>query len=116
MKESIEAYMEEKIAKAIKTNKTNKMTYASAAAIDDDSISGLQATKQGKEFRTLIAETKNEELLSENDRQRREMNIIIHGVKEGKEYSDTQIKESDKTYVNALFAILGLTISVKSIT
>ena len=116
MKESIEASMEEKIAKAIATNKTNKLTYASAAATDDNGISGLQATKQGNEFRTLIAETKNEEILSENDRQRREMNIIIHGVKEGKEVSDIQIKESDKTYVKALFAILGLTISVKSIT
>ena len=49
---SLETTVEEKIAKALHPTKPSTMSYASAA------ISGNQATKQGNDFRTLIADTK----------------------------------------------------------
>ena len=113
MKVSIEKTVEAKMAKVLESNKSPTMSYASAATIAEN---GNQATKQGNDFRTLIADTKNEELICENDRQRREMNIIVHGVKERTKNSEDRMIELDQTYVKELFSILGLTINAKSIT
>ena len=113
MKVSIEKTVEQKIAKVLESNNSPTMSYASAATIAEN---GNQTTKQGNDFRTLIADTKNEELICENDRQRREMNIIVHGVKERTKNSEDRMIELDQTYVKELFSILGLTINAKSIT
>ena len=115
MKVSIEASLEEKIANAFESKKsfpTIQSTYASAVG----DTSNSQATKQGNQFRTIIAETKNEELLTKNDRQRRETNIIVHGVKERSKCPESRMKEHDVTYINELLAVLGVNLDVKLIT
>ena len=114
MKDSIEASIEVKIANALQSH-TGHMSYAAAAA-DIGNDGNASTAKQGIEFRTIIANTKNEELLSETDKQRREMNIIIHGVKERSKNSEKQMKDLDDTYVDSLFEILGLTIRPRSTT
>ena len=69
MKVAIEASMEKKITDAFESKSTPSSTYAAATV---NSNSKLQAPKQGNQFRTIMAETKNEEILFENDRERRE--------------------------------------------
>ena len=113
MKDSIEASIEVKIANALQSH-TGQMSYAAAAGIGNDGNASI--AKQGNEFRTFIANSKNEELVSESDKQRRENNIIIHGVKERSKNSEKQMKELDDTYVDSLFEILGLTIRPTSTT
>ena len=113
MKVAIEASLEKKISDAFESKSTpSTLSYAAATT---NYNSKLQAPKQGNQFRTIMAETKNEEILFENDRQRREANIIVHGVKERSKCTESLMKEHDKTYINELFAILGVKTDVKSI-
>ena len=113
MKVAIEGSLEKKISDAFESKSTaSTPTYAAAT---NDYNSKLQAPKQGNQFRTIMSETKNEEILFENDRQRREANIIVHSVKERSKCTESLMKEYDKTYINELFAILGVKKDVKSI-
>ena len=119
MKVSIEASMEKKIARAFGSSNSIGTTYAAATrttTTDGKEASSFPTTNQGNDFRTIMADTKNEELLTENDRQRRAANIIIHGVKERSKHPESRMEELDKNYISALFAVLGLQISANSVT
>ena len=120
MKVSIEAAMEEKITRAFGSSSSVGTTYAAATktttTTDGKAPSSFPTTNQGNDFRTIMADTKNDELLTENDRQRRPANIIIHGVTERSKHPESGMEELDKNYVSALFAVLGLQISANSVT
>ena len=108
MKVSLETAMEGKIANALEKS---KMTYASCAATG---VQDLQNT-QGITLNSVI-ETKNAEMVIEYQRQRRENNIIVHGVSEDGQNSDEQRKIMDETYISELFQILGVNVKPSSIT
>ena len=120
MKVSIEAAMEEKIARAFGSSSSVGTTFAVATKTtlptDGKPPSSFPTTNQGNDFRTIIADTKNEELITENDRQRRATNIIIHGVLERSKRPESRMEELDKNYVSAFFAVFGLQISANSVT
>ena len=107
MKEFIQTSIDEKLEKHI--NKSQTMTYASKAA------SGVQK-QEGNELRSFMLEAKNAEIVIANERQRRENNIVIHGVKENAELPEEQRKQMDDTFITALLLILGVNAKPKSTT
>ena len=110
MKESIQSSIEEKIAK---TYETHKKTYASTAS---SGIEESNTNTKGNSLQSIMIEAKNAEIILENERQKRENNIIIHGVKENIDSSDENKKGMDDTYITALLLILGVNVKPKSIT
>ena len=103
--------MEEKIATAFGSSSSVGTTYAAATKTTTTTVgkapSSFPTTNQGNDFRTIMADTKNEELLTENDRQRRATNIIIHGVTERSKHPESRMEELDKNYVSAFLGYLA---------
>lgn len=62
-----------------------------------------------KDFRTIMAETKNEELVEERERAIRAKNIIIHGVKET-HGDEVNSKDEDQGFVTSLIETLKIDI------
>lgn len=62
-----------------------------------------------------MIEVKNSEIIIENERQKRENNLTIHGVKK-QSGSEKGNKKQDDIYITALFTILGVNTNPKSIT
>ena len=77
-------------------------TYSSVAA-----TGVIDTGKRGNAFQSFI-EAKNVEMVVEHDRQRRENNIIIHGV------TDNNDSTEDDTYVDSFLAILGANVKPAS--
>ena len=103
--EKIQANLEKMISSKLEVvaNQTreNKASYAAAVGIKD----GIRDCPE-KSFRSMMMETKNEELAEEADKQRREKNIIIHGVEE-KFWGETGENE-DKSFVKTLMTNLQI--------
>ena len=103
--EKIQANLEKMISSKLEVvaNQTreNKTSYAAAVGIKG----GIKDCPE-KSFRSMMMETKNEELAEEADRQRREKNIIIHGVEE-KFWGETGENE-DKSFVKTLMTNLQI--------
>ena len=78
-------------------------TYSSIAA-----TGVIDTGKQGNAIQSFI-EAKNVEMVVEHDRQRRENNIIIHGV------TDNNNSTEDDTYVDSFLAILGASVKPTSV-
>ena len=106
--EKFESAMEGKISNVLEQS---KMTYAACAA----SGTNDSQNSPGNKLNSVI-ETKNAEMVIEYERQRRENNIIVHGVNEDRQNSDEQRRNSDNTYVSELFQILGVNVKPSSIT
>ena len=99
MKVSIDDRLQER-----ESNKSApSVTYSSIAA-----TGAIDTGKQGNAFQSFI-EAKNVEMVVEHDRQRRENNIIIHGV------TDNNDSTEDDTYVDSFLAILGANVKPTSI-
>ena len=78
-------------------------TYSSIAA-----TGVIDTGKQGNAMQSFI-EAKNVEMVVEHDRQRRENNIIIHGV------TDNNVPTEDDTFVYSFLEILGANVKPTSI-
>ena len=105
--------MKETIDEKLKQNDEAKMitankTYSNVAATDLNEPKTYGNTLQS------IIETKNAEIVVENERQRREANIIIHGIKENAENAEEN-KKSDDAFITKLFQILGVNAQPKLI-
>lgn len=107
IKEMINTSIDEKIGKQI--SQPENLTYASKTA------TGI-LKNDGNELRSFMIEAKNEEIVIEQERQRRERNIVIHGVQENNGLTEDRKKESDQEFVNSLFQILGVSTKPKTTT
>ena len=105
IKEIINTSIDEKIGKQI--SQPANLTYASKTA------TGI-LKNDGNELRSFMIEAKNEEIVIEQERQRRENNIVIHGVQENNELTEDCKKQSDQEFVNSLFQILGVSTKPKT--
>ena len=112
MKDSIQLSIDEKFQQHMETS---KRTYASMAATGVE-VEVQRVNTEGNKLRSVMAEAKNAEILVQNERQRREKNIIIHGVNENADFSNENKKEMDNTYVAALLLILGVDVNPKFLT
>ena len=63
-------------------------------------------------FKQVISDERNNQLIQEKERKRRSTNIIIHGVEEKTE----NVSESDEKYIKDLMYHLGVSIKPESIT
>jgi len=79
MKDSIQTSIEEKIKNIHGENQSR--TYASATIGNEGEVRSSSAVARN-DFRTLMMNTKNEELAEENERKSRSCNLIIHGKEE----------------------------------
>ena len=105
--------MKETIDEKLKQNDEAKMitankTYSNVSATDLN-----EPRTYGNTLQSII-ETKNAEIVVENERQRREANIIIHGIKENAENAEEN-KKSDDAFITKLFQILGVNAQPKLI-
>ena len=65
-----------------------------------------------EEIKSVMMESKNDELVQQRERKLRSCNIIIHGVEDQKEEG----AESDKKFISEFFGVLGLDYEPKSTT
>ena len=66
------------------------------------------------DFRAIMEETKNAELVEEKEKKLRSKNLIIYGVKESSSDSKNDGIRSDDIYINNFIAELMVTSTVKS--
>ena len=59
-------------------------------------------------LRTIIKETRNEELVEESEKKQRACNIIIHGVEENAATDKEEAKESDQEFIANFIRAVGL--------
>ena len=81
----------------------NKASVSYSACVQGTSTSAIT---QSLEFRQIMRETKNEELVQQQEREVRAKNIIIHGCPEAAVIQE--VKEDDNTYVKELLQIIGI--------
>ena len=60
------------------------------------------------DFATVMRKTKNDELVQEQERQRRNNNIIIHGMSEELKDTTVPLKSQDDYFITSLMEILGV--------
>ena len=66
------------------------------------------------DFRAIVEETKNVELVEKKERKLRSKNLIIHGVKESSSDNKDDAIKSDDIYINNFIAALKVNIHCKS--
>ena len=92
MKESIQASIEEKIEKTC--HEMHKKTYASTVVGKDVELRSTTNASRNNDFRSVMMNTKNEELAEENEKKARSLNFIIHGKNEVSEDEDEQFVQN----------------------
>ena len=72
----------------------------------------LPSTSTTTDFKEIINESRNNQLVPERERKLRSTNIIVHGVKE---VADENEEENDDEFVNAFLGRIGVSIKPISI-
>ena len=106
--------IDKKLREVIMENKT----YAQTLKESTQSVSqSSNSTKTEGDFRSIIRDQRNDELIQEKERKGRSQNLIIHGVPELSEESEVSNKKAhDDEFVTSLLKLIDIDLKPKAIT
>ena len=104
IEENLKEAIDSKISRFLKESST----YAAATLNESNEREYQHANKDTViNFRQVIKESRNEQLIEEEDKKNRSPNLIIHGIKENTD-DPQHLKNEDDMFITSLLEIIGI--------